>query len=67
MLFDAPVDDLTLDDIQAVIDHGVAEGKHVEYKRELDVDANPNKHKPKLVGEVISFANDNGGFVIIGG
>lgn len=66
MLFDGSVDNLTLDDIQAVIDSEVEEGKSVEYKRELDIGENPVKHKKKLVGEVVSFANDDGGYVIIG-
>lgn len=61
MLFDASVDDLSLYDIEELIDRGVDEGKTVEYKRELDLDRYSAKHKQTLVGEVVSFANDCGG------
>lgn len=66
MLFDASVDDLSLSDIQDLIEREVTEGKTVEYKRELDLDRYSAKHKQTLVGEVISFANDDGGYCIVG-
>lgn len=66
MLFDASVDDLSLYDIEELIDRGVDEGKTVEYKRELDLDRYSAKHKQTLVGEVVSFANDCGGYCIVG-
>lgn len=66
MLFDASVDNLSLEDIQDLIDREVGEGKAVEYKRELDLDRYSTKHKQTLVSEVISFANDDGGYCIVG-
>jgi len=66
MLFDASGDDLTLDDIQDLIDRRVEEGKDIEYKRKLDLDQYSTKHKHLLVGEVVSFANDEGGYIIVG-
>lgn len=66
MLFDASVDDLSTDDIQDLVEREVKEGKTVEYKRELDIERYSAKHKQTLVGEVISFANDEGGCCIVG-
>lgn len=66
MLFDSPVDDLALADIEALIDRRVEEGKDIEYTAELDLEAHSYKHKQKLVGEVVSFANDDGGYFVIG-
>lgn len=66
MIFDSPIDDLDLDDIQRLIDREVEEGNEVEYKATIDLSSFPNKHKQKLVGEVVSFANDKGGYFIVG-
>lgn len=66
MILNDSVDNLTLEDIHDLIDHEEAEGKEIEYKRELDFDQYAAKHKQLLVGEIVSFANDGGGYVIVG-
>ncbi|MDG5761909.1 ATP-binding protein [Natronococcus sp. A-GB1] len=66
MPFDSSVDDLSLEDIHDLIDQGVDEGKTIEYKRELNLNRYPAKHKQTLVGKVISLANDDGGYCIVG-
>lgn len=52
-------EDITFADIQALKDNAVAEGKNIEYKRELS-------SNDKFLAGLSAFANTNGGDFIIG-
>ena len=64
MIIEKSLEDITLDDIQQLVDDKVQEGKEVEYKEFLDLDK--DEHKEALLGEITSFANAQGGDLIIG-
>ena len=64
MIIEKSLKDITLDDIQQLVDDSVQEGKKIEYKEFLDLDK--DDHKEALLGEVTSFANARGGDLIIG-
>lgn len=77
-LFKKPLDDISIEDINQLIDEGYPEGTYVEYKQELP----SKKHegdpwikgasqigeyaRNKLLAEVVAFANAQGGYLIIG-
>ncbi len=52
------------DDLQALINNAVKEGKDIEYKQELPSDS--DKDKKEFLADVSSFANAVGGDLIIG-
>jgi hypothetical protein len=58
------LDDLTVEDLQQLVETGAPEKQEIEFKRQL----NPqNKaHKEKFLAEITSFANTTGGDLIIG-
>lgn len=57
-------DSLSAEDVVDAVENQVPEGREIEYKRELDV--TDDNHKQTFVGEVCSFANTDGGDLIIG-
>jgi hypothetical protein len=59
-----PLNDITEADLLALINAGVAEGRTIEYKRELLL--GDDKQKRKLVISIASFANASGGDLIFG-
>ena len=58
------LDEISIQDLQELIDNEVAEGKTVEYKRELP--DNKDKNKKEFLADVSSFANASGGDLIYG-
>jgi hypothetical protein len=61
-----PLSEITITDLQELIELGVQESKEIEYKEYLDLSTDANNHKSKFVGEVTSFANAQGGDLIVG-
>ena len=72
-----PIDEIVLDDIQALIDSEVPEGEQIEYKRELPGEGGKpdpwmdngrlgSYAKCRILREVIAFANAYGGVLFIG-
>ena len=71
-----PVDELTAEDIQELVDRAVQEGENVEFKRGLS--SSGESHSPQasttitendkrsLVKEIIAFANSYGGRLFLG-
>lgn len=64
MALDGPLEFLTANDLFALKDNGVAEGKTVEYKRSLP--GNSYEDKKEFLSDVSSFANASGGHIIYG-
>lgn len=58
------IEEITLDDIQLLIDNSVCESKTLEYKRDLNIDNDANKKE--FLADISSFANSIGGDIIIG-
>lgn len=58
------LNDISLDDLQALIDEKIPEGPMLDYKREaystLDSD------KREMMSDITAFANANGGYLILG-
>jgi len=65
MLLDAkPLEDLTLSDLQKLIDDEVSEITRIDYKSELKISAGDAKRE--FLSDVSSFANAKGGYIIVG-
>lgn len=64
MIFDKPIESITEQDIQALIDTQIAEQKTLEYKRILPGEA--EKDKKEFYADVSSFANTAGGNLLYG-
>ena len=62
--FHKPLEDLEIADIQALVENKVPEDKTLDYKLELP--GNKDKEKKEFLGDVASFANTSGGFIIFG-
>jgi hypothetical protein len=58
------VDDITEDDLLALITNGVGEGRTIDYKRELP--GNGDADKKEFLADVSSFANTSGGDLVFG-
>jgi hypothetical protein len=58
------LDDITEDDLRALISNGVAEGRTIEYKRELP--GNSDGEKKEFLADASSFANTGGGDLVFG-
>lgn len=65
-VIDKPLEDIEISDLQELIELGVQEGKEIEYKKFMDISTDANDHKETFVGEVTSFANTQGGDLIVG-
>ncbi len=59
-----PVSENSAENLQSLIDDGVREGKKIEFKRDLP--GNRREDRKEFLADVSSFANTNGGFLIIG-
>jgi hypothetical protein len=59
-----PLEAISLKDLQLLVDNQVHEGKGIEYKRELPSDS--NEHRREFLKDVSSFANTDGGDLLIG-
>ena len=58
------INDITIDDIQCLIDNSVCESKILEYKKELKIDSDSDKKE--FLADISSFANCIGGDIIFG-
>ena len=58
------IDQITEEDLQALIDNSVLEGKTIEYKQSLP--SNSDSDKKEFLADISSFANDSGGDLIYG-
>lgn len=58
-IFGKPLQDVTFADVISFCDHQIAEGLNLDYKRDLS-------SLPKVVKALVSFANTNGGWIIVG-
>ena len=56
--------DVTGDDLAALVNEGVEEGRQLEFKRELPGSA--DKDKQELCADALSFANTAGGYLLFG-
>lgn len=65
MLFGKKLQAVTADDIQAVIENGVREDRHIDYKRSLPDKTKDNDRK-ELLADVSAFANTSGGDILFG-
>ena len=57
------LNEITLQDIQFLIDNEVIENKHLEYKQEF---SNKASSKTKFLAEICAFANSSGGDLLYG-
>ena len=58
------LDDITEDDLLALVTNGVSEGRTIEYKRELP--GHSDGEKKEFLADVSSFANTSGGDLVFG-
>ncbi|GAJ18756.1 unnamed protein product, partial [marine sediment metagenome] len=58
------VNEITKDDLQALIDNSVLEGKTIEYKQSLP--GNSDSDKKEFLADICSFSNTSGGDLIYG-
>ena len=61
-----PLSEITVSDLQELVELGIQEGREIEYKEYLDLSTDENDHKATFIGEVTSFANSQGGDLIVG-
>ncbi|AUX10068.1 divergent AAA domain family [Halalkaliarchaeum desulfuricum] len=52
--------------MEQLVSEGIQEGKQIEYKEYLNLDDDSADHKTTLLAEATSFANSNGGHLIVG-
>lgn len=64
MIFNKNLNEISMDDIQSLIDNGVCENKNLDYKKELHIDT--DSEKKEFLADISSFANSNGGDIIFG-
>ena len=64
MIFNKKLNEISMDDIQSLIDNGVCENKNLDYKKELHIDT--DSEKKEFLADISSFANSNGGDIIFG-
>ena len=58
------ISNITIDDIQSLIDNSVCESKLLEYKKELKIESDSDKKE--FLADISSFANCIGGDIIFG-
>ena len=58
------IEQITVEDLQALIDNEVSERKTIEYKQSLP--SNSDADKKEFLADVSSFANASGGYLIFG-
>ena len=64
MILDKNINDISIDDLQSLIDDKIAEIKSIEYKSNLP--GKKHKDKREFLSDVSSFANAAGGYIIYG-
>lgn len=63
-MINKPIDQITIDDLKQLIQNSVLEGREIEYKEAFP--SNSDSGKKEFLSDVSSFANANGGDLIIG-
>ena len=63
-MIDKPIDQITEQDLQSLIDNAISERKTIEYKQTLQVGF--DSEKKEFLADVSSFANASGGDLIFG-
>ncbi|MEQ8241757.1 MAG: ATP-binding protein [Cyclobacteriaceae bacterium] len=63
-LLGKPIDDITADDIQRLIDNSIPENRSLDYKKEIKL--NKDGEKKEFLFDVSSFRNTEGGCIIYG-
>lgn len=63
-MLDKDFDNITLEDIQELKEHQISEGINIDYKESLNL--NRRDTKKEFLSDVVSFANSNGGHLLIG-
>jgi len=56
--------EITLEDLQHLIDNGIGESKTLEYKKELHIDT--GDERKEFLADISAFANCDGGIIIYG-
>ena len=64
MIFDIPLRDITVSDIENLVTDKIREGMNLDYKELLIGDTDENKKE--LLADVSSFANSGGGIIVFG-
>jgi len=64
MIFEKKLADIEKKDLQSLIDNQIAEGKTIDYKRELP--GKSDKDKKEFLADVSSFSNASGGIIVYG-
>lgn len=64
MLFTKPMTEINEDDLQALVDNHVREGREIEYKESVTIYT--EEQKQEFLNDVSSFANTMGGYLIYG-
>lgn len=64
MLLNKKIEEITIDDIESLVNNSVCENKHLDYKRELHIDTDSDKKE--FLADISSFANSNGGDIVFG-
>ncbi len=63
MIFGKAINNVTVADIEALVDLGVREDRHLDYKQELP---KRDKDSKKFLADVSAFANSAGGDLVFG-
>lgn len=63
-IFHIQLENLTIENIQSLVDNSVGENRNLEYKRELNV--RNDQGKKEFLADISSFANTSGGDIIYG-
>lgn len=58
------INDITVDDINSLVENSVCESKTLDYKKELHIDSDSDKKE--FLADISSFANSTGGDIIFG-
>ena len=61
-LYNFNIDDIAIQHIEGLIEDGVYESKHIEYKRELEL----SKGRVEFLNDLTAMANGDGGDIIYG-
>jgi len=63
-MFNKPISELTLADIESLVENGVPESRILDYK--LKLPGKSDSDRKEFLGDVTSFANTLGGYIIYG-
>lgn len=63
-MLEKKIDDISIEDINSLIENSVCENKNLDYKRELHI--TNDSDKKEFLADISSFANSTGGDIIFG-